>query len=118
MNESIRYSTHLIALACVVGIASGQVLFKFCAQAFREYGLWATQTLALFVLSAMLYAVTTIVWIWILAHAELGKVYPIMALAFVFVPLASFLVFGERFSQAYLIGLVMIVVGVGLTVRG
>ncbi|MCZ2338969.1 MAG: hypothetical protein LC127_12440 [Chitinophagales bacterium] len=45
----------------------------------------------------------------------MGKVYPLMALAFVFVPLASYFLFGERFNITYCIGVIMILIGVILT---
>jgi drug/metabolite transporter (DMT)-like permease len=109
---------HVIALACVFGIAAGQVLFKLCANASRIEGLWATKTLLLFAAAMALYGTTTLAWIWVLQRAELGKIYPLMALAFVFVPLAGYWLFGERFSISYAIGIALIVAGIWQTTRG
>jgi multidrug transporter EmrE-like cation transporter len=39
-------------------------------------------------------------------------------LAFVFVPLVSYWLFGERFSMSYVVGIVLIVAGIWLTTRG
>jgi drug/metabolite transporter (DMT)-like permease len=47
----------------------------------------------------------------------LGKTYPLMALAFVFVPLASHWIFGERFGFNYVAGIALIVAGIWLTTR-
>jgi drug/metabolite transporter (DMT)-like permease len=47
----------------------------------------------------------------------LGKTYPLMALAFVFVPLASHWIFGERFGLNYVAGIALIVAGIWLTTR-
>ena len=46
-----------------------------------------------------LYAVTTVAWDWVLQRSELGTTYPLMALAFIVVPIASHIVFGESFSS-------------------
>jgi drug/metabolite transporter (DMT)-like permease len=110
--------TKLIALVCVAGIAAGQLLFKLCAESLRVEGPWATRTVVLFAAAMALYGTTTLAWIWVLQRAELGKIYPLMALAFVFVPLASHWLFGERFSMNYVLGIALIVAGIWLTTRG
>lgn len=110
--------TQFIALICVVGIAAGQVLFKLCAQAYRVHGLMTLPTLGLFVAAMALYGTTTLAWIWVLSRAELGKVYPLMALAFVLVPMASYVLFQERFSTQYIVGLLLIIGGIVLTAQG
>ncbi len=107
----------VVALLCVAGIASGQILFKLCAEALRIQGMTAPRTMALFFAAMALYGVTTLAWIWVLQRADLGKTYPLMALAFVFVPLASYWLFGERFGTSYLVGISLIVAGIWLTTR-
>lgn len=107
--------TLFIALLCVTGIAAGQVLFKLCAKAYQAHGLSSSQTLPLFLAAITLYGVTTLAWIWVLSRAELGKVYPLMALAFVLVPLASHFLFAEQFSLVYVAGILLIVIGIVLT---
>src|SRR5690606_41278160 len=56
----------------------------------------------------MLYGITSVGWVWVLQRIELGRVYPLMALAFVLVPVASHFVFGERFQTQYFIGVALI----------
>jgi len=53
----------------------------------------------------------------VLRSEDLGRIYPIMALAFVLVPIASHLFFGERFLPGYMFGTAMIIVGVIVTTR-
>lgn len=108
----------MVALLCVAGIAAGQILFKLCAEALRIQGLTAPRTMTLFFAAMALYGLTTLAWIWVLQRAELGKTYPLMALAFVFVPLASHWLFGERFGASYVAGIALIVAGIWLTTRG
>lgn len=107
--------TIFIAVACVLGIAVGQVLFKLCAQAYHAQGFFSSTTLGLFVAAMTLYGTTTLAWIWVLSRVELGKVYPIMALAFVLVPIASYFLFQERYSLTYIIGIFFIVGGILIT---
>ncbi len=51
------------------------------------------------------------------AKNELGRVYPLMALAFVLVPIGSHFVFGERFQPQYFVGVAIIMVGIFITVK-
>ena len=83
-----RSRTDLLRLGLVAGIAAGQLLFKLCAESLRVEGPWATRTVVPFAAAMAIYGTTTLAWIWVLQRAELGKIYPLMALAFVFVPLA------------------------------
>jgi drug/metabolite transporter (DMT)-like permease len=111
-------STLLVALACVVGISIGQILFKLCAESYRIAGPLNSRTLTIFVSAIVLYGITTLVWIWVLQRSELGKIYPLMALAFILVPLSSYFIFGERFSTQYLVGIGLIATGIFLTAKG
>ncbi|MBX8530077.1 EamA family transporter [Pseudomonas cichorii] len=107
---------YLAALACVLGISIGQVLFKMTAQTFRQNGdLLDPVMLGWFFLSLLLYGITTIAWIWVLQKAELGRIYPLMALAFVIVPIASHFIFGERFHIQYFVGVATIMTGIVIT---
>jgi len=110
--------TYIVALVCVLGIAIGQILFKFSAMALHESGSLFEPKTALILLSAFaLYGVTTIAWVWVLQKIELGRVYPLMALAFILVPLGSHFLFGEKFQPQYLLGVVLIMIGIIITVR-
>ncbi|MFW7343333.1 4-amino-4-deoxy-L-arabinose-phospho-UDP flippase [Pollutimonas sp. H1-120] len=110
--------TYLAALLCVLGLAVGQVLFKVSATALAEAGTFLAPRVAGALLAAMvLYGITSVGWVWVLQRIELGRVYPLMALAFVLVPVASHFVFGERFQAQYFIGVALIMAGIILAVR-
>lgn len=110
--------TYIIALICVIGIACGQILFKLSAASLKKTGsLFDPSTLSLLLASFALYGIMTIAWIWVLQKAELGKIYPLMALAFVIVPIGSHFVFGERFQLMYFVGVAFIMAGIFITVR-
>lgn len=111
-------ATYIVALLCVLSMAAGQILFKFGAIALSESGSVFNFRPALLLLSAIgLYGLNSIAWIWVLQRIELGKVYPFMALAFIFVPIFSYFIFGEKFSLQYFFGVALITSGVFVTVR-
>ncbi|WP_273828215.1 MULTISPECIES: EamA family transporter [Pseudomonas] len=110
--------TYLIALICVLGIAAGQILFKLSASSLQKSGNFFDQTTLITLFFAFaLYGITTIAWVWVLQKIELGKVYPLMALAFVLVPIGSHLFFGERFQPQYFVGVAIIISGIVIAVK-
>ncbi|MDO5055997.1 MAG: EamA family transporter [Lautropia sp.] len=110
--------TYFWALVCVFGMAAGQILFKLAANSLAQTGSFLVpKTAALLFAALSLYGLITIAWIWVLQKADLGKVYPMMALAFVLVPLASHWLFGERFQPQYFLGITLIMAGIVIAVR-
>jgi drug/metabolite transporter (DMT)-like permease len=109
---------YVAALACVLGMAIGQLLFKLAAGAVEAAGTFFAPRPLLYLAGAMLlYGATSIAWVRLLQGVALGRVYPVMALAFVLVPLGSWLMFGERFEPRYFAGVALIVAGIVLTLR-
>lgn len=109
---------YVVAFLCVAGLAIGQLLFKLSSTALASSGTFFSLKSATPLIAAMiLYGITSIAWVWVLQRAELGRIYPMMALAFVFVPLGSHFIFGERFQPQYFIGLGLIVIGIIITAR-
>lgn len=109
---------YFVILICVVGIAAGQILFKLSAIALRKNAtFFHFETLFLLGSAFVLYGITTIAWVWVLQKIDLGKAYPIMALAFVMVPIGSYFIFNERFHTQYLLGISLIVIGIIVAVR-
>lgn len=108
----------IIAVLCVVGLAIGQILFKVSAVSLAQTGsLFAFKTVTTLLAAMTLYAVTSVAWVWVLQKTELGRVYPLMALAFILVPLGSHIVFGERFQWQYFAGVALIMIGIVVAVR-
>jgi len=108
----------IVAVLCVVGLAIGQILFKISATSLTQTGsLFALKTATTLFAAMTLYAITSIAWVWVLQKVELGRVYPLMALAFILVPLGSHLIFGERFQLQYFVGVTLIMVGIVVAVR-
>lgn len=106
------------AILCVLGLAIGQILFKVSATALAESGsFFAFKTAATLIAAMCLYGITSVLWVWVLQKIDLGRVYPLMALAFVLVPLGSHFAFGERFQSQYFIGVAMIITGIIVAVK-
>jgi len=109
---------YFIAIICVIGIATGQILFKLSALSLQRSGsFFDPNTMVTLFFAFALYGITTIAWIWVLQKIELGRVYPLMALAFVFVPIGSHVFFGERFQPQYFVGVAMILTGIIVAVK-
>lgn len=109
---------YFIAILCVVGIAAGQIMFKLSASSLQRAGtFFDLKTLMILGSAFALYGLTTIAWVWVLQKIELGKAYPLMALAFVLVPIGSHFILGERFQMQYFVGVVFIMVGIALAVK-
>ncbi len=110
--------TYFLAFVCVLGIAAGQLVFKLCAMSLEATGSYFhPDTFRKLAVALVLYGITTLGWISVLQKAELGKIYPVMTLAFVLVPLGSHLLFGEQFSKGYFAGLLLICAGIVLITR-
>jgi drug/metabolite transporter (DMT)-like permease len=109
---------YVVTIVCVIGLSIGQVLFKMSATALTETGsFFSIKTLTTLFPALCLYALMTLLWVWVLQKIELGKVYPFMALAFVLVPFASHLMFGERFQTSYFLGVLLIMAGIVVIAR-
>lgn len=110
--------TYFLGIFCVVSIAIGQLLFKLTANSLAQAGtIFNGKTFLLFIAAIALYGFTTLLWIYVLQKGSLGKIYPIMALSFVIVPILSYVVLGERFNSQYAIGVVFLISGIIISIR-
>lgn len=111
-------TTYLVAVLCVLGMAAGQLLFKISANSLAATGsFFAPKAIAALSAAVLLYGLTSLSWVWVLQRVDLGRAYPLMALAFVLVPVASHFVFGERFAPQYFLGVSLIIAGILVATR-
>jgi len=114
MRLSWRDVTTLTAFPCF--IALGQVLFKLTAA--HAIGKSAGAALGsviaqpVFYGALAVYALGTLMWLWILSRYSLTIAYPFAAIALVAVPLLEVLFFGVHTTAPYWIGLALVVCGV------
>jgi drug/metabolite transporter (DMT)-like permease len=108
----MNLTTHSLALACATSIAVGQVLFKYTANSLKLAGTpWDAGVLGLAATALGIYGLATLLWIALLQHAPLSRLYPYMALSFILVAGASWVLFKEQVDALYLLGLGLIVTG-------
>jgi drug/metabolite transporter (DMT)-like permease len=103
----------LVAFLCVTSISVGQILFKIIASQINDQQSILSFRIAYLSFAAItLYVGATVGWIGLLRTVSLSHAYPVMALAFVIVPVGSWLVFGERISLLYFVGTLLIAIGI------
>jgi drug/metabolite transporter (DMT)-like permease len=101
----------------VVTISAGQILFKLAADRLRASdGQLTAPVLSVVGLSLVLYGAATLAWIWMLQFYPLSRLYPLMALSFILVPLGGILIFGERLTPTFFGGTVLLLAGLFLIV--
>ena len=109
-----------IMVSYSLGMACGQVLFKLAARSSLQVegssGLLAYINIYL-LLGMALYVGLSVLWVWILRSIPLSKAYPFVALAFVFTPLLARLIFDEKLSSGYFVGLGFVAVGIIVIAR-
>ncbi len=113
-------SAYVLVMICVVTIAVGQLIFKYVSANLNELSLVALRNqpslLALLVLAMGLYAACTILWVIALRDLPLSRAYVFMALGFIIVPLGARILFDEQLTPSYMVGALMISIGIVVTV--
>jgi drug/metabolite transporter (DMT)-like permease len=110
-----------LTVLCVLLISAGQILFKMAAaEGLRRGHLnlieqWLTWSLFF---ALVIYAIATLLWVWVLRHVPLSVAYPIYALAFIIVPVCGYIVLNEQLSWHHFVGGLTIIVGVMIMSHG
>jgi drug/metabolite transporter (DMT)-like permease len=120
-NDRLTLTQVVMLSIYAVGMAGGQVLFKFAAQrvpaggAVREQLTSLLGNTYLFVAFAF-YCALAICWVWILTFTPLSRAYPFVALAFAITPVLGVWLFDEPISLRLGLGIVAVVLGLILVV--
>ena len=104
--------TSLSLVLFVICLSVGQLLFK--KSALNIAGRGFVDSLAsdpIFYLAVVIYAATTLLYVWILTRVPLSAAYPFVAGAMVVVPLLGRFFFGEQLTSNFWIGAALIVIG-------
>jgi drug/metabolite transporter (DMT)-like permease len=108
----------LLAATTAVMMAIGQTLFKLGAPHWTGSGIPALALSFLknpyLVTAVFLYAVTILLWIYVLKHLPLSLAYPVTALSYVIVPIISAFVLKEDVGPTTIAGTVLILAGISL----
>jgi drug/metabolite transporter (DMT)-like permease len=116
MNDRLSWLQILLLVIYATAMASGQILFKLAALRSPASGglserLFAMAQNRFFAAAIALYAVLTLLWVWILSFTPLSRAYLFVALAFAITPFAGGAVFGEPITVRLTVGVAVIVVG-------
>ena len=116
-TSSNRRLGHVFLASCLFAGVSAQLLLKY---AMLEFSAHPTAWLSyILILSGLLcYALGTSFWMLSLGHLELSYAYPFNGLTFVFILIASWLIFDDTMSLQRVAGVVLICVGVALIPKG
>lgn len=105
-----------LSLLCVMGLSCGQILFKLGAASFvidlKNGNILNMVTNGYVTGAIILYAAITFLWVFLLDWMPLNLAYPIQALAFIIVPLLSWLIMGEHIQLNTFLGALVIIFGV------
>ncbi|MBM3527017.1 MAG: 4-amino-4-deoxy-L-arabinose-phospho-UDP flippase [Alphaproteobacteria bacterium] len=103
-----------LTVAVVLGMSSGQILFKLAA---GRGGAVEIMLSPVFWSAVALYGVVTILWVMLLREIDLSRAYPFIAATYILVPAASVAILGEKVGLSYLLGVALIVAGIVLAGR-
>lgn len=113
---------YIFIIFAVAVIAIGQITFKFAAQSLRILPSQSLLTLlrdnawpfSLVALALFFYLLSTLAWVQALRTVPLSVAFMFNSLAFVIVPVAGFLLFGETVPRFFLPGIALIITGIAL----
>ncbi len=116
MSDRLSFAQITILVAYAGAMTGGQLLFKMAALRAAPEGPFIERTMSLllngyFLVALVLYALLTVLWVWILTFTPLSRAYPFVALAFALTPALGGLVFAEPISIRLVIGIVLILCG-------
>jgi|SRR5579864_2784815 len=111
-------------IAYPLGMALGQLMFKFAAGGLRELEGASLPRLAIglainpwFLAAVLLYGLLSIAWVWILSGMPLSTAYPFVAPSFFLTPIFGYYFFGETLNWNYAAGLALVIAGLLLVLR-
>jgi len=108
-------------LFCVILNSIAQVALKFGMSNISKNPLMFSITTiqSLFsniyvLIGGSLYAISFIVWLYVLSKVKLSYAYPFISLSYVIVAILAYLFLDEKISYGALIGIILVVIGVSL----
>lgn len=121
----MKISEVFMVMIFSVGMGLGQLLLKYSAQRqlTNTESTWLLRIGALFsdwtfLLGIALYGLLLIYWVWLLTFLPLSRAYPFTLLSLVIAAIGGSFFFREPISNGFVIGLVLIGVGLFVLSRG
>ena len=114
----MTFKQFLLTVLTVLLLSAGQILFKHAAGKMDIESKGIVEGILFnyaLLVALVVYGVATISWIFVLLSAPLSVVYPFAALAFIMVPIFSFIFLGEDLKWTTFAGAAVIMAGVYVT---
>lgn len=110
------WSIMVVALISIVG-ALGALFFKKGSEKFSLSfsGIFRNKNL---IIGVVLYAITTILFVFSLKGGELSILYPLVSTGYVWTAIFSYRFLGEGFNRYKLLGIALILIGVSIVAIG
>jgi drug/metabolite transporter (DMT)-like permease len=112
----------ILGLLSVLGISFAQILFKITAQRMVRTESnrieWRRMFSLHLIANLAIYGIASLLWIWLLRLIPLQKAYPLMALAYIIVPILGRVFLKEELRFRSIVGGIVILVGVCVSVWG
>tara|TARA_B110000208_G_C11547993_1_gene350595 strand:- start:63 stop:401 length:339 start_codon:yes stop_codon:yes gene_type:complete len=111
----MSFNQIIFILLTVVLLSVGQLLLKLAAMDMKDIDISSLLQPKL-ILALCVYGIATIFWIAVLRHTPLRIAYPFVGLAFLIVPVLSWLWMDEQISLNTIVGGTVILIGVWIAV--
>lgn len=111
----------LLILSCIILNSIAQIFLKFgmnnMSRSISSIGIGNIPSLIqnLYVMTGgTLYALSFIIWLYVLSKVKLSYAYPFISLSYVIVAILGFLILDEKISPVAWAGILLVVIGVSL----
>jgi drug/metabolite transporter (DMT)-like permease len=116
----MSFQSIILAVLTVIGLSTGQILFKLAAQNLNGDGsifMLALKNTHLWI-ALVVYGISTLFWILLLRQVPLKLAYPFVGCAFFIVPLLAHFFLGESISWHSFFGAILIASGIYVSLLG
>ena len=117
VDQGLTASLTAVLVSTIALLAGGQVLFKRAANVI-DFSRPTTLLTPQLIVALAVYAVATVLWLYVLGKVRLSVAFPFYGLSFVFVPLLAWWLLHEQIGWRTIAGSGLIIAGVVLASSG
>lgn len=117
VDQGLTASLTAVLVSTIALLAGGQVLFKRAANVI-DFSRPTTLLTPQLIVALAVYAVATVLWLYVLGKVRLSVAFPFYGLSFVFVPLLAWWLLHEPIGWRTIAGSGLIIAGVVLASSG
>ena len=110
------FNKFLLLFISIFLVSISQLFFKYISEFIHLESYRNIKFYSIFVLTFIISCLSTILYIFALRTSDLNKTYPFMALTFVITPILNAIVYDNKLSLIYFIGIIFIIIGIYFTI--